>query len=138
MQIVIDTNVLVSCLFRQSSRINRILLYLIEGEYKLLYSEETMRELNDVLLRPRLSRNVLKDWDIAELLALLRFHGVQVLPQTIINICRDPNDNKFLELAVDGQADYLISGDKDLLVLNPFQEISIISPSEFLDLFENP
>jgi len=50
---------------------------------------------------------------------------------TKINLCRDPKDNKFLELAVNGKADYLISGDRDLLILNPFQEISILSPQAF-------
>ena len=50
---------------------------------------------------------------------------------TKINLCRDPKDNKFLELATNGKADYLISGDRDLLILNPFQEISILSPQAF-------
>ena len=50
---------------------------------------------------------------------------------TKINLCRDPKDNKFLELAIKGKADYLISGDQDLLILNPFQEISILSPQAF-------
>lgn len=50
----------------------------------------------------------------------------------IINVCRDDKDNKFLELAVNGNADYLITGDEDLLVLNPFQNIAIIKPNEFL------
>ena len=136
MQIVIDTNVLVSCLFKQNSRINRILRHLIDGEYQLLYSDETVKELNDVLLRPRISRNILKDWDIAELLVLLRFRGMRVFPKTGINVCRDPEDDKFLELAVDGHADYIVSGDKDLLALHPFQGIPIITPATFLDLFE--
>ena len=49
--------------------------------------------------------------------------------------CRDPKDNKFLELAVAGNADCVITGDKDLLVLNPFRGIKIISPSDFLIQF---
>ena len=53
---------------------------------------------------------------------------------TKINLCRDPKDNKFLELAVNGKADYLISGDQDLLILNPFQEISILSPQVFISI----
>jgi predicted nucleic acid-binding protein len=51
-----------------------------------------------------------------------------------INSCRDPKDNKFLEVAVSGQATQLITGDADLLVLDPFQGIRILSPQEFLDL----
>jgi predicted nucleic acid-binding protein len=51
----------------------------------------------------------------------------------VINECRDPKDDKFLELAVSGDADYIVSGDKDLLELNPFQGIRILSPNELMD-----
>jgi uncharacterized protein len=54
-----------------------------------------------------------------------------------INACRDPKDNKFLELAVTGNVDYIISGDKDLLDLNPFNNIVIITPSQFLEMIYN-
>lgn len=50
------------------------------------------------------------------------------------SVCRDPKDDKFLELAVNGNADYIVTGDRDLLVLNPFQNIAILSVSEFLAL----
>jgi len=52
-----------------------------------------------------------------------------------ISECRDPKDNKFLELAVAGDANCIVTGDKDLLVLNPFRGIKIISPSDFLIQF---
>jgi predicted nucleic acid-binding protein len=58
-----------------------------------------------------------------------------VLPYSVIEtitICRDPKDNKILELAVSGQASYLLSSDKDLLVLHPFQGIEIVTPADFL------
>ena len=51
---------------------------------------------------------------------------------TKLRLVFDTKDNKFLELAVNGKADYLISGDRDLLILNPFQEISILSPQAFM------
>ena len=47
----------------------------------------------------------------------------------------DPNDNKFLELAVDGNAEYIVTGDKDLLVLSSFKNILIITPARFLEMF---
>lgn len=50
-----------------------------------------------------------------------------------IEICRDPKDNMFLELAVSAKADYIITGDKDLLELNPFKGIRIISPKEYVE-----
>jgi len=46
--------------------------------------------------------------------------------------CRDPKDNKFLELAVAGEATHIVTGDSDLLVLNPFRDIAVLTPSEFL------
>jgi hypothetical protein len=56
-------------------------------------------------------------------------------PKIEITECRDPKDNKFLELALAGNADCIVTGDKDLLVLNPFRGIKIISPSDFLIQF---
>ena len=50
-----------------------------------------------------------------------------------MDICRDAKDDKFLEVAVNGKADYLITGDRDLLVLHPFREIQIVSPATFLE-----
>ncbi|WP_055076853.1 putative toxin-antitoxin system toxin component, PIN family [Pseudanabaena sp. 'Roaring Creek'] len=58
--------------------------------------------------------------------------NVQIVPK--IAACRDRKDDKFLELAVNGNANYIITGDQDLLVLNPFQDISIISVSDYLSL----
>jgi putative PIN family toxin of toxin-antitoxin system len=56
-------------------------------------------------------------------------------PKTEITECRDPKDNKFLELAIAGNAECIVTGDKDLLELNPFRNIQIITPKEFLDRF---
>ena len=55
-------------------------------------------------------------------------------PVEKIDVCRDSKDNMILELAVAGKADFIITGDKDLKVLNPFQQIQIISPADFLYL----
>ena len=67
-------------------------------------------------------------------LNLLSLKAEMIEITTPINLCRDPKDNKFLELAVHGKADYLISGDQDLLILNPFQEITILSPQAFISI----
>ncbi|NJN72953.1 MAG: putative toxin-antitoxin system toxin component, PIN family [Limnothrix sp. RL_2_0] len=58
----------------------------------------------------------------------------RVILDTNTLVSRDPKDNKFLELAVDGNADYLITGDQDLLILHPFQKTQIITPAQFLKL----
>ena len=59
---------------------------------------------------------------------------VELVPITMrIQACRDPKDDKFLELAVNGSADVIVAGDKDLLVLNPFRRISTIPPARYIE-----
>lgn len=53
---------------------------------------------------------------------------------SIITDCRDPKNNKFLELAIDGNADYIITSDPDLLILHPYLGISIVTPAQFLSI----
>lgn len=70
--------------------------------------------------------------DVDALCALVIRRGELVQPGRIITICRDPKDNKFLELAIAGKADVIVTGDEDLVVLDPFEGIPVIQPSEFL------
>ncbi len=65
------------------------------------------------------------------LVALLREAELVEITETVTD-CRDAKDNKFLELALSGEADYIVSGDEDLLILSPFRGISILTPREFL------
>ena len=71
------------------------------------------------------------------LVALLKESELVAITEQI-NDCRDPNDNKFLELAVCGNADVLVTGDDDLLALNPFRGIAIVTPRDFLNSFTQP
>ena len=57
--------------------------------------------------------------------------------QAIVTDCRDPKDNKFLALAIDAGAKTIITGDKDLLVMNPYQDRAICTPAEFLSNHDN-
>jgi predicted nucleic acid-binding protein len=59
-------------------------------------------------------------------------------PSIEITVCRDPKDNMILELAVSGEADFIITGDEDLLILNPFQSIQILTPDAWLTNFTQP
>lgn len=61
--------------------------------------------------------------------------GENVVIHRQINACRDEKDNKFLELAINGNADFIITGDNDLLVLNPFENIAIIKPDVFINSY---
>ena len=69
-------------------------------------------------------------------LALILLRGEPVVPQHRITACRDPKDNVVLEVAVAREVDYIVTGDEDLLVLHPFEGITIVGPAEFLRALE--
>jgi uncharacterized protein len=100
-----------------------------EGE--ILLSLPTLTELNEVLSRRRFERYLLEEERMRFLAALVREAELVEITETVTD-CRDPKDNKFLELAVCGKADCIVSGDKDLLILNPFRGIPISTPKAFL------
>lgn len=135
MRAVADTNVIVRALIRPRGAVGPVLLRLRQGDYTLLYSDSLLEELADVLNRPRIRDNYrLTNNDIHTVLGLILLRGEAVTPDQTITICRDPKDNKFLEVAVAGRADVIVTGDDDLLVLHPFAGIPIVSPSTFLQM----
>lgn len=128
---VFDTNVIVSALlFKQSKPSQAFSAALDRG--RILLSRPVLRELNEVLAKEKLKPYLLPDEREQFIIALLR-ESIFIDIKESIRICRDPNDDKFLELAVNGRADCIISGDEDLLILNPFRDIPIIKPDEFLN-----
>ena len=95
-----------------------------------------MDELVEVLRRPKFDRYISQQHRLKLRGELER--AAEVVPvNTIITECRDAKDNKFLELVIDGRATHLISGDADLLVLNPFHGTPIVTPQQFIDLLES-
>ena len=132
MRLVFDTNVLISGLLSDNSVPQKIFDY-AQANAILLISQETFQELAEVLTRSKFDRYISLE-KRSKFLNLLSLNAEMIEITTKINLCRDPKDNKFLELAVNGKADYLISGDQDLLILNPFQEISILSPQAFMSI----
>ena len=99
---------------------------------RILLSEPIITELDDVLRRPRFEKYIRADERIHFLVALLREAHIVRVTETVAN-CRDPKDNKYLALAHEAQAACIVTGDKDLLVLNPYRGISILTPRQFLD-----
>jgi putative PIN family toxin of toxin-antitoxin system len=134
LRFVFDTNVLVSALLISGSLPARV-LEIAEHTGAVLYSNSTLTELNEVLSRPKFARYLDED-QITGLLARIHRSWQEVHILQTIQVCRDPKDDKFLELAVNGEASYIITGDKDLLDLHPFQDIQIITPASYLG--ENP
>jgi putative PIN family toxin of toxin-antitoxin system len=98
----------------------------------VLLSSPVINELDDVLRRPRLEKYVHEEERIHFLVALVREASVIDVSLSVAE-CRDPKDNKHLELAVTGSATCVVSGDQDLLVLNPYRGIPILTPRQFLE-----
>jgi uncharacterized protein len=137
MRAVIDTNILVRALLNPGGSVGPVVDLLREGRYTFLYSEATLNELIDVLGRPRMvQRYGITAEELEALCALLVLRGELVEPRQVITACRDPKDNKFLELAVAAGADVIVTGDEDLEVLHPFEGIPMLKPSEFLRRLE--
>jgi len=104
--------------------------HLVEEQGALLKSGATEQQLFEVIARPYLA--TLIDPDTRAWLRALMSTAELVTVTERIAACRDPTDDKFLELAVNGHADLIVSGDADLLALNPFRDIPILTPAAFL------
>lgn len=132
---VFDTNVLISALLFENSKPAQALRYaLANGE--LLLSLDLLEELNEVLGRERFNRYLTTE-EREEFLEALIEQAVLVEINENVQECRDPKDNKVLELALNGIAQYIISGDRDLLVLHPFRDVLVITADEFLETIES-
>ena len=128
---VFDTNVVVSALLMKKS-VARDALDKARTSGDILLPLEVIEELGDVLSRPAFDRYV-EEEDRLKFLSLLVKEATLVEIAKKVKECRDPKDDKFLELAVNGNATLIVSGDTDLQVLHPFRNIPIFSPREFLD-----
>jgi uncharacterized protein len=129
-RIVVDTNVLISRLLVANS-VPAEAVRVARRNGRLLVSDATMYELAEVLSRRKLDRYVtLKDRQrfLREMARIAEF--VPVIQ--VIRECRDPKDDKFLEVALNGRADAIITGDADLLAMNPWRGMAIVTPREYL------
>jgi len=130
MRVVFDTNVLVSALlFERSVPAQAMFAAMDAGE--ILLSETLVNEINEILQRKKFERYISAEQREEFLIALVQSAELVEITETI-TACRDPKDNHILELAVSGGAQVIVTGDSDLLVLNPFQEIQILPPRDFL------
>ena len=131
LKVIIDTNLWVSFLIgKQMTSLKELI---INGEVQPIFSEESLNELEIVTQRPKLQRYFPKE-KVNELLIFLNAISLLVEIKSQVIVCRDPKDNYLLALAKDSQADYLITGDQDLLILERFDQTQIISYRDFLSL----
>jgi uncharacterized protein len=129
-RVVIDTNVLISGLLSASSTPARAVEKAVTPA-QLVATTETLRELIATLLSPKFDRYVHRERRDALLERVASVIEIIDVLQTI-RASRDPKDDKFLEAAVNGRADVIVTGDRDLLDLNPFRSIAIVTPADYL------
>ncbi len=130
---VIDTNTIISALLLPLS-IPRQAFDKAFDTGVILVSDALIVELSTVCRRSKFNRYLSEQERLQFLSLILRDAETITISETITD-CRDANDNKFLEVAVAGQAHAIISGDKDLLELHPYRGIEILTPRMFLDTF---
>jgi putative PIN family toxin of toxin-antitoxin system len=131
LRLVIDTSSLVSYALTQGELMRRVVAHWQAGTFTLLSSPGTRAELASVLARPSIRQLATAPLD--ELVRGLERFSVHV-PGTrdLAGACRDPKDDKFLVCAVEGQAHYLVSSDRDLLDMHHYQDVAIVNPGQFL------
>ena len=129
MRVVVDTNVFVSAALKDKS-FPALALHVVGQRGTLLKSAATERQLFEVLARPQLAA-LIDQASIDHINKLMAAAELVTITERIV-ACRDATDDKFLELAVNGKADVIVSGDADLLVLNPFRDIPIVMPATFV------
>ncbi len=133
MRVVIDTNVWISSLI--GKLLAGLKNYVLDGLIEIVTTDEQIEEIVKVLGRPKFSK-YFPDKDIEELLYLIQKTSKFVEIECKIEDCRDKKDNFILEIAVSGNADFIVTGDKDLIDLTPYKKTQIISYKEFEKVLE--
>ncbi len=127
---VFDTNVIISSLLFEGSKPDLAIRYALQNG-DILFSLELIEEIDEVLSRAKF-RKYITDEEREEFLDGFIARGILIEVVDLVEECRDPKDNKILELSLSGKADLIISGDQDLLILNPFLSVQIQSVEQFL------
>ena len=135
-RVVLDTVVFVRCLINPHGRWGELVFKYFDS-YRLFVSRQVVEEILEVLQRPELTSRfrTIEKWDYSRIIELLG--EAEVVETTGINLgSRDPKDNKFLVTADAARADYLVTEDEDLLVLEKYGDIKIVDSLEFLRVLE--
>jgi putative PIN family toxin of toxin-antitoxin system len=127
-KVIFDTNIWISFLIGKGLQVIREMI--VGQQIVILLSEQLLLELQTVTQRPKLKK-YFPEQKVDELLTFLRTVGEISQPEVKNQLSRDPKDNFLLDLAETARADFLVTGDKDLLILNPFRKTKIMTPADF-------
>lgn len=134
MKVVYDTNIIISGLLF-SGKQRELLKCVIDHSVQLIISHSIIKEISDVITRSKFKvRRELQVISVAELIEI----STLVQPSKKVNIVEnDPDDNMIIECAIEGNAEFIITGDSDLLKINSYEGIKIIDSNEFLSILQN-
>lgn len=127
-KVILDTNLFISFLI--GKRLKSLKSSLVNSDVILIFAEQNIQELQIVARRDKF-RRYFHEEDVNDLIDFIQIIGKIYKIDEYVEICRDPKDDFLLALAKKGKADYLVSGDKDLLVLETYQKTKIIAVDEF-------
>jgi putative PIN family toxin of toxin-antitoxin system len=127
-KVIFDTNVWISFLI--GKRLLKLQSHISDGRISIVICDQLMEELKLVTSREKLKKYFPKN-SVKELIELLEAIGENKAIEPIHNLSRDPKDNFLLDLIDVSKADFLVTGDKDLLILNPFKTAQILTPADF-------
>jgi hypothetical protein len=131
-KLVIDTNVWISYVInRFNSNLNKVLL---DHRFDIISSKQLSQEVNETLHNIALSKFIQENTR-TEFLKVFSLATLEINVISDVKICRDSKDDFLLSLAMDSEADYMITGDKDLLILPTFNKTTIVTLKEFIDIF---
>jgi len=129
LKVVLDTNVFIAAYFNRKSASARIIDLCLENKHKLIFSSRLRKEAKLIL------KNVRAEREFRERTRSLFMKASKVKPtRKVFTVKEDPDDNKFLECALEGKADYLITSDRHLLELGEFAQTKICKPTQFFKL----
>lgn len=132
-KIILDTNLWIS--FLVSNNLSQLDELIVKKRITLIFSYELLEEFIDVVSRPKFEKYISKQ-HIEKILECFDQFGELIEVTSNTNICRDEKDNFLLNLSVDSNADYLITGDKDLLILEKIEHTKILTFTEFIETIE--
>jgi putative PIN family toxin of toxin-antitoxin system len=131
MKIVIDSNVFISSFFWGGNP-RKVFDRVAKGIDELYITDAILKEIFSVMSRAKF--DAAKD-KINEYIKIIEYYSIKIFPDNKIeNISRDADDNKILKCGLEGNVDFIITGDNDLLVLKEYKNIKIIRPKEYLDI----
>jgi putative PIN family toxin of toxin-antitoxin system len=136
MRAVIDTNIIIRAVIKPKGTVGPVLERLRNGEFTAIYTEPILDELLAKLALPRIRKKYqIGDDQVDGLVGLLALRGEIVNPSRSVRACRDPDDDMFIEAALEGKAEWVVTGDQDLLTLEKFEGIRFVTPRTFLQGF---